>query len=77
MSRDYRLFLDGAKTACEKILRYTHAMTFDQFTVDEKTFDAVVRNLEITGKASSGGREFQERRRQRVMCVRILYAVGP
>ena len=52
MSRDYRLFLDDIKTACEKILRYTRNMTFEQFTVDVKTFDAVVRNLEIIGEAS-------------------------
>lgn len=51
MSRDYRLFLDDIKTACEKILRYTRNMTFEQFTVDEKTFDAVVRNLEVIGEA--------------------------
>ena len=52
MSRDHRLFLDDIRLACEKILRYTQTMTFEQFTVDEKSFDAVVRNLEIIGEAS-------------------------
>ncbi|MDZ7292186.1 MAG: DUF86 domain-containing protein [candidate division KSB1 bacterium] len=51
MSRDYRLFLDDMRECCEKILRYAQGLTFEQFTGDEKTSDAVVRNLEIIGEA--------------------------
>lgn len=51
MSRDHRLFLEDIREGCEKILRYTHGLTFKQFQTDEKTFDAVVRNLEIIGEA--------------------------
>lgn len=51
MSRDYRLFLEDMRESGEKILRYTHSMTFEQFKTDEKTLDAVVRNLEIIGEA--------------------------
>ena len=50
MSRDYRLFLDDMRESCEKILRYTQGMAKVQFEADEKTQDAVVRNLEIIGE---------------------------
>lgn len=52
MSRDYRLYLDDIRESCEKVLRYVHGLTFGQFVHDEKTFDAVVRNLEIIGEAA-------------------------
>jgi uncharacterized protein with HEPN domain len=37
---------------CRRILEYTEHMTLKQFTADRRTFDAVVRNLEITGEAA-------------------------
>ena len=52
MSRDYRLFLDDIRTCCEKVLRYTCGLTAEAFAGDEKTLDAVVRNLEIIGEAA-------------------------
>ena len=52
MSREYRLFLEDMHKACEKVIRYTHDLTREQFTVDEKTFDAVMRDLEIIGEAA-------------------------
>jgi uncharacterized protein with HEPN domain len=52
MSRDYRLYLDDMRESCEKVLRYVEGLTFDQFVQDEKTFDAIVRNLEIIGEAA-------------------------
>ena len=51
MSRDYRLFLEDIVESCVKILRYAGGMTFEQFTGDGKTYDAVLRNLEIIGEA--------------------------
>lgn len=51
MSRDYSLFLEDICTSCEKILRYTRDLTFEQFQADDKTFDAVMRNLGIIGEA--------------------------
>ena len=51
MSRDHRLFLEDIRLSCEKILRYTSGVTFEQFKADEKTFDAVLRNLAIIGEA--------------------------
>ena len=32
-------------------MRYTEGMTSEQLVADEKTFDAVMRNLEVTGEA--------------------------
>jgi uncharacterized protein with HEPN domain len=38
--------------SAEKVLRYAHGFSHDQFVSDEKTFDAVVRNLAIIGEAT-------------------------
>ena len=52
MSRDYRQWLEDILESCGKILRFTSRMSFDEFVEDEKTYDAVVRNLEIIGEAA-------------------------
>jgi uncharacterized protein with HEPN domain len=52
MSRDFRLYLDDIQVSAEKVLHYTRGLGFTQFVNDEKTFDAVVRNLEIIGEAA-------------------------
>jgi Uncharacterized conserved protein, COG2361 len=36
----------------EKIERYTVGLTFERFAWDDRTVDAVVRNLEIIGEAA-------------------------
>jgi uncharacterized protein with HEPN domain len=36
----------------EKIERYTTGLTFERFAWDDRTVDAVVRNLEIIGEAA-------------------------
>jgi uncharacterized protein with HEPN domain len=51
MPRDSKVYLEDILGAVAKIRRYTHAMSFDQFQADERTVDAVVRNLEIVGEA--------------------------
>ncbi len=38
--------------AVEKIRRYTDGMTYDSFAADEKTIDAVVRNIIVIGEAA-------------------------
>jgi len=38
--------------SCEKILRFTEGYDQDQLIGDEKSYDAVVRNLEIIGEAA-------------------------
>ena len=47
MSKDYGLFLE----AIQKIRNYTNGLSLPTFTADTKTFDAVIRNLEIIGEA--------------------------
>jgi len=49
--RDPDLLLEDIRTALARIGRYTSEMQREQFLVDEKTIDAVVRNLEIIGEA--------------------------
>jgi len=54
MSRDWTFFLEDIQESCSRVLRYTQGMTFEQFKADDKTYDAVVRNLEIIGEAVKG-----------------------
>ncbi len=51
MSRDPEGRLEDVRDACIKIRRWTETLTFEQFVEDERTFDAVLRNLEIIGEA--------------------------
>ena len=50
--RDVRLFLYDILEAIVKIENYTEGMDYDDFIHDEKTKDAVIRNLEIIGEAA-------------------------
>lgn len=52
MNRDYRLYIDDILDAIQKIERYTEMLSFDEFSKDSKTIDAVVRNFEILGEAA-------------------------
>jgi uncharacterized protein with HEPN domain len=52
MSRDWQLYLQDVLQSCEKIGRYTAGMTQQAFLSDDRTSDAVVRNLEIIGIAA-------------------------
>ena len=52
MPRDFRVSLDDILEAVGKIGRYVGGMSCEEFEQDEKTYDAVVRNLEIIGEAS-------------------------
>jgi uncharacterized protein with HEPN domain len=51
MLRDWTFFLEDIQESCSRVLCYTQGMTFEQFKADNKTYDAVVRNLEIIGEA--------------------------
>ena len=65
MSRDYRLFLEDILESCTRIERYTQEISFDQFVKDDKTYDAVLRNLEIIGEAVKNlPEEFRDRYHQ-------------
>ena len=51
MSRDFSLYLHDINDSCNKVREYVDGLTFETFSVDPKTIDAVVRNLEIIGEA--------------------------
>jgi uncharacterized protein with HEPN domain len=50
--REPGVLLDDIRTSISKIERYTAGLDEESFLVDEKTIDAVVRNLEIIGEAA-------------------------
>jgi len=52
MSRDWKIYLADIVVSCDKITRYTAGLTQPAFQADERTYDAVVRNLEIIGEAA-------------------------
>nr|VFK30737.1 MAG: Protein of unknown function DUF86 [Candidatus Kentron sp. MB]VFK34280.1 MAG: Protein of unknown function DUF86 [Candidatus Kentron sp. MB]VFK76634.1 MAG: Protein of unknown function DUF86 [Candidatus Kentron sp. MB] len=45
-------FLRDIRESMERIVRYTRGMEYEDFFEDDKTRDAVVRNLEIMGEAT-------------------------
>ena len=51
MPRDSRVYLDDILEATRKITVYTGSLSKAAFLEDEKTLDAVVRNLEVIGEA--------------------------
>jgi uncharacterized protein with HEPN domain len=51
VSRDWRLYWRDIIASARKVVRYTTAMDLPAFKADERTYDAVVRNLEIIGEA--------------------------
>jgi uncharacterized protein with HEPN domain len=52
MSRNPRLYLEDIQQSCTKVMRYTDGLSFDQFKQDDRTYDAVLHNLEIIGEAA-------------------------
>lgn len=50
--REPSVLLDDIRASIEKIQRYTAGLEEYSFLADEKTTDAVVRNLEIIGEAA-------------------------
>lgn len=55
MSREYRLFLHDIADCCDKVLRYTSGYDLPRFVADTLVYDAVARNLEISGGRMSNG----------------------
>lgn len=58
MSRDPRLYLGDMRGCCRKVLRYAEGMTIEPLAADEKTFDVVMRKLEIVGESAAPGLVF-------------------
>ena len=52
MSRDEIMYLQDVAESCDKILRFTAGLSQSDLIGDDKTYDAVVRNLEIIGEAA-------------------------
>jgi uncharacterized protein with HEPN domain len=60
--REPSLLIEDIKDSANKILQYTSNLSFEQFTNDSKTIDAVVRNFEIIGEAANRlPEEFKDR----------------
>jgi uncharacterized protein with HEPN domain len=51
--REAKLLLLDISEACDKIFRFTENMSYEEFTSDDKTSDAVIRNLEVIGEAAN------------------------
>jgi len=51
--RDWKLLLMDILECINKIEKYVEAQNYEQFMEDEKTKDAVVRELEIIGEAAN------------------------
>jgi uncharacterized protein with HEPN domain len=51
--RDQILLLEDMLDSAIKIKKYTELLDFEGFIKDDKTIDAVVRNLEIVGEAAN------------------------
>lgn len=47
-----KLYLEDILTAIDRINEYTNSLSKKNFIQDQKTIDAVVRNLEIIGEAA-------------------------
>ena len=51
--RTPKLLLEDIIESAGKILQYTKGISFEEFSKDNKTVDAVIRNFEIIGEASN------------------------
>ena len=52
MPRDFEVYLEDIRQAIGKIQSYTAGLTRDVFNQDDRTIDAVIRNLQIIGEAA-------------------------
>lgn len=51
MYRETKLYLNDILTSIERVREYTNSLSFEKFSADNRTIDAVVRNFEIIGEA--------------------------
>ncbi|MEK7570852.1 MAG: DUF86 domain-containing protein [Patescibacteria group bacterium] len=51
--RENALYINDIIVAIDTIVGYVHTMSFSEFEDDKKSIDAVVRNIEIIGEAST------------------------
>lgn len=50
--RELKLYLEDIINSVDRIEEYTKNFTFEEFAKDQKTIDAVVRNLSVIGEAA-------------------------
>jgi uncharacterized protein with HEPN domain len=70
--RSSGLLVEDIWESIEKIERYTEGMTQADFQSDEKTTDAVVRNLEIIGEAAGRFPEDFTNRHSEIEWLKII-----
>ena len=51
--RSWRLYIEDMLACGEKVLAYTQGMGQTDFIADTRTYDAVLRNLELIGEAAT------------------------
>lgn len=51
MRRDPLLYIDDIINCIQRIREYVADMSYEEFVIDQKTQDAVIRNLEVIGEA--------------------------
>jgi uncharacterized protein with HEPN domain len=62
LQKDYKAYLRHILDSIMLIENYTQTLSFGEFEKDRKTIDAVIRNFEIIGEASSKiSKEFREK----------------
>ena len=52
MKRDFRVYVQDILEAIRRIDEYLEGLTFEEFSKDNKTVDAVIRNFAIIGEAT-------------------------
>lgn len=73
MPQDFKNYLADIEEAIQKIFKYTQNMTYEAFVEDDKTIDAVIRNLEVIGEA---GRNIPEDIRHRYSEIEWKRIIG-
>lgn len=51
-NRDYTDYINDILNSIEEAIEFTGSMTFDEFSQDKKTVNAVIRSLEVLGEAA-------------------------
>ena len=50
--RDYRDYINDILDSIDDLGNFIKGMTFEEFTIDKKTINAVIRSVEVIGEAS-------------------------
>lgn len=52
MKRDFKIYVQDILEAIRRIDEYLEGLTFEEFTKDNKTADAIIRNFAVIGEAT-------------------------